>query len=593
MQKLNIIMSRAGDNIDNKDKSIINKDNKSIIEINKDNKSIINNLYPVNEDSKIVVFNENDSARNRGICTGIDKLDNLRTSNHVYHNKFRILRYSDLWIDSYSKLVSISKSKSKLKLTKGMIIEKSRKQLLELRKSVLNHSYKFGENTYITVYNNNKLVCKISKDKLVIEVLRKLLTAIYDPKFTDKSHGNRGGRSVHTALRHIKKDFGGTKWMSVGNVSNFLADKAFLKKVIEIVYKDTGESRIRDLMYKSLKSNENFEDNRLDKVYGDWYGLLRNIYLNKLDQFIEQLMLENNKGDQRPRSAEFRRCVRTKGVKTAYKLGLRPMDYMSDLFTRMVYVRYEDDIIIGFCNNIAVAKDIMSKIKEYIEIELELEYSDLYENKPIIKFKKSNINKPVIFLGYEIYMRKAVEHNGGYRDSGRGKIRFRANKRIIFRVWKERGYCLGDGTPIANTNFYDLSQSEINRIVNQNLDVLCEYYKLVEMRQQFMCHMFSILRDSIVRLYAGKYKLRSKKKVYTLGERDLSKNLKKGKPLKFRSKKDISEEKRLEGLKYSRYNLIPKGDRAPLSKDFKVTSNDVINFRKKSMRIEDKLRRIR
>lgn len=89
-------MSRAGDNIDNKDKSIINKDNKSIIEINKDNKSIINNLYPVNEDSKIVVFNENDSARNRGICTGIDKLDNLRTSNHVYHNKFRILRYSDL-----------------------------------------------------------------------------------------------------------------------------------------------------------------------------------------------------------------------------------------------------------------------------------------------------------------------------------------------------------------------------------------------------------------------------------------------------------------------------------------------------------------
>jgi len=63
--------------------------------------------------------------------------------------------------------------------------------------------------------------------------------------------------------------------------------------------------------------------------------------------------------------------------------------------------------------------------------------------------------------------------------------------------------------------------------------------------------------------------------------------------LKFRSKKEISEEKRLEGLKYSRYNLIPKGDIAPLSKDFKVTSNDVINFRKKSMRIEDKLRRIR
>lgn len=190
-------------------------------------------------------------------------------------------------------------------------------------------------------------------------------------------------------------------------------------------------------------------------------------------------------------------------------------------------------------------------------------------------------------------MKKSVKHNGGFRDYGRGMIKFRADKNLLFGVLKETGYCLGDGTPIANTNLYKLPQIEINRIVNQNLEALCEYYKLLNMRQTFMCHMFYVLRDSIARLYAGKYKLRSRKKVYTLGGRDLSQSLKKAKPMKFRSKKDISQEQRLEGLKYSRYCLVPKGEKAPLSKNFKVTSNDVINFRKRSMRIEDKLRRIR
>ena len=40
-------------------------------------------------------------------------------------------------------------------------------------------------------------------DKLVGEVVRLLLEAIYEPRFSDRSHGFRKGRGCHTALRAL------------------------------------------------------------------------------------------------------------------------------------------------------------------------------------------------------------------------------------------------------------------------------------------------------------------------------------------------------------------------------------------------------
>jgi hypothetical protein len=46
------------------------------------------------------------------------------------------------------------------------------------------------------------------RDKLVQEVMRMLLEAIFEPTFSDNSHGFRPGRSCHTALKRIKETFG-------------------------------------------------------------------------------------------------------------------------------------------------------------------------------------------------------------------------------------------------------------------------------------------------------------------------------------------------------------------------------------------------
>jgi retron-type reverse transcriptase len=59
-------------------------------------------------------------------------------------------------------------------------------------------------------------------DKLVGEVVRLLLEAIYEPQFSDSSHGFRKFRGCHTALREVKNTWTGTTWFVEGDISDCL-----------------------------------------------------------------------------------------------------------------------------------------------------------------------------------------------------------------------------------------------------------------------------------------------------------------------------------------------------------------------------------
>jgi hypothetical protein len=57
-------------------------------------------------------------------------------------------------------------------------------------------------------------------DKLVGEVVRLLLEAYYEPRFSGRSHGFRKGRGCHTALREIQSTWTGTTWFTEGDISD-------------------------------------------------------------------------------------------------------------------------------------------------------------------------------------------------------------------------------------------------------------------------------------------------------------------------------------------------------------------------------------
>jgi retron-type reverse transcriptase len=57
-------------------------------------------------------------------------------------------------------------------------------------------------------------------DKLVAEVVRLLLAAYYEPRFSDRSHGFRPGRGCHTALTEVVELWKGTHWFIEGDISD-------------------------------------------------------------------------------------------------------------------------------------------------------------------------------------------------------------------------------------------------------------------------------------------------------------------------------------------------------------------------------------
>jgi retron-type reverse transcriptase len=57
-------------------------------------------------------------------------------------------------------------------------------------------------------------------DKLVGEVVRLLLEAYYEPRFSARSHGFRPGRGCHTALDEIASTWTGTTWFIEGDIAD-------------------------------------------------------------------------------------------------------------------------------------------------------------------------------------------------------------------------------------------------------------------------------------------------------------------------------------------------------------------------------------
>ena len=59
-----------------------------------------------------------------------------------------------------------------------------------------------------------------TEDKLLQEVVKMVLEAIYEDSFEDTSHGFRPKRSCHTALKQIEKSFCGVKWYIEGDINS-------------------------------------------------------------------------------------------------------------------------------------------------------------------------------------------------------------------------------------------------------------------------------------------------------------------------------------------------------------------------------------
>ena len=166
--------------------------------------------------------------------------------------------------------------------------------------------------TYIEKKNSTKkrpLGIPTWSDKLLQEVIRLILEAYYEPQFSDHSHGFRAGRGCHTALREITDTWGGTVWFIEGDIAGCF-DNISHEVLLSILSEKLHDNRFLRLIANLLKAGY-LEDWRYNATLsgtpqgGVVSPILSNVYLDRLDQYVETVLLpaHNRDTERKPNKA--------------------------------------------------------------------------------------------------------------------------------------------------------------------------------------------------------------------------------------------------------------------------------------------------
>jgi group II intron reverse transcriptase/maturase len=325
-------------------------------------------------------------------------------------------------------------------------------------------------------------------DKLVGEVVRLLLEAYYEPRFSGSSHGFRKGRGCHTALRDIQAGWTGTTWFIEGDISDCYGSMDH-EVLMSILAEKIHDQRFLRLIRNMLKAGYLEDWEYHETLSGCPQGgvvspILSCIYLDKLDEFVEQeLIPQYTRGARRRHSTEYHRLAArlTAARKREDRAGARDLakklhtlpskDPADPGYRRLRYIRYADDHILGFAGPKAEAEEIKARLARFLRETLGLE---LNQDKTLITHARTSAAR---FLGYHI----RVQHGDMRRTRGQRS----ANGRIALRVPPDviKAQCARyrqHGKPWHRPGLQNLPDYDIVRIYGAEYRGVVNYYLLAQ-----------------------------------------------------------------------------------------------------------------
>jgi group II intron reverse transcriptase/maturase len=389
--------------------------------------------------------------------------------------------------------------------------------------------------TYIPKANGKKrkLGIPCPKDKVVQEVVRMILEAVYDSPhgayFCESSHGFRYARSCHTALQEVQRKWSGVTWLVEGDISQCFDDIDH-EILIGTLRKKIKDERFISLIKKFLKAGYLDIDRVLkNSLAGTPQGgiispILSNVYLHELDEYIEQLREEYERGEQRKPNPEYRSIVRRRirlakegkaGTKE-YKALTKEMrklpsaDPNDEGLVRLKYVRYADDWIVGIVGSHQLAEEIKEKIGQFLKSRLHLTLS---QEKTRITNAKS---EEAEFLGYRIRLGRSDKEQKVTRSTnGSGRIFPRRSTGMqvvlkapiekVIRRLTQKGFCDGQGNPTAKKGWAILDEDQIINLFSSVNRGLLQYYRPADNWAE-MRRIQYILKFSLAKTLAMKRK---------------------------------------------------------------------------------------
>ena len=462
--------------------------------------------------------------------------NSLANKEEVFTKLYRYLLRPDIYFVAYKNLYANNGA-----ATKGVNEDTadgfSEAKIDSIIKALADETYQPMpvRRTYIQKKNNRKKLRPLGiptfTDKLVQEVLRMILEAVYEPIFLDVSHGFRPKRSCHTALKQLRREFNGTRWFVEGDIKGCF-DNINHAVLVGLLSNKIKDARITKLIYKFLKAGY-LENWQYHKTYsgtpqgGIISPLLANIYLHELDKFVMKLKSEFDTpgvGQITPEyrelhneikrlshrltkvTGEEREMVLAEYKSKRQKLMTIPCTAQND--KKLKYVRYADDFLIAVKGNREDCQWIKSKLAEFIGDTLKMELS---EDKTLI----THSSKCARFLGYDVRVRRS----GKIKRGGPGHVKMRTlnggvellvplNDKIRQFVFT-KGVAIqkedGSMFPVHRKYLVGLTDLEIVSVYNAELRGICNYYGMAS--NFCKLHYFAYLMEySCLKTLASKHK---------------------------------------------------------------------------------------
>ena len=465
--------------------------------------------------------------------------EHSKDSSYKFERLYRILFNEELFYVAYQKIASNEGSTTKG--SDGRSIDgMSLARIETLIASLKDESYQPHPSRRVHIPKKNgktrPLGIPAFEDKLVQEVVRMILEAIYEGHFETTSHGFRPKRSCHTALLHIQKTFSGAKWFIEGDIKGFF-DNIDHDVLVGILRERISDDRFIRLIRKFLKAGY-VEDWTFHNTYsgmpqgGIVSPILANIYLDKLDKYVKEYIRHfdmgtkrrpgkesNDLANERKRTVRKLKKIKDGTEKAALVARLKAIeqeraafpsgDEMDGSYRRLKYIRYADDFILGVIGSKEDALRIKEDIKSFLSESLALELS---EEKTLI----THTGKSAKFLGYEI----TVTRNNHQRRDVQGRLRRTYGKRVRLNVSMAtlRDKLLEYGAmeiKLRNGKEIWKPKCRSGLIFNDDLEILdrynretvgfCNYYLIAN--NCVVLHNFRyIMEYSMYKTFAGKYR---------------------------------------------------------------------------------------
>ncbi|KAL6279799.1 hypothetical protein ACE6H2_016680 [Prunus campanulata] len=556
-------------------------------------------------------------------------IENFREPDRIATNLSSYLRRLELWVLAYQKVCA---DEMGAYMPRSAIQRAALEDLLALRNAVLDSRFRWGARLefYIKSPKDKTDYQSLSKrkikailtttqptpfqDRLVQEVLLMILEPIYESRFSRKSFAFRPGRTAHTALRVIRRSFAGYLWYIKGDLSTIL-DGTKVGLVINALIRDVRDKKVIDLLKAALvtpvittkddgvekkKKKRKYQKKRVlaeDEPKPDPYwletffgfapeeavklpswghcgilsSLLANVCLDELDRWMEgkikdfyhpsksDVIWNSPEGEAEQGNTSWPEFVPTSGP---------------DKTRKMDYIRYGGHILIGIRGPRADAATLRKQLIEFCDQKYMLKLDN--ESLPI-----EHITKGIMFLDH-VLCRRVVYPTLRYTATG-GKIisekgvgtllSVTASLKQCIKQFRKLSFLKGDRDPDPQPCFrmFHATQAHTNAQMNKFLSTMVEWYKYADNRKKIVNFCSYILRGSLAKLYAAKYKLRSRAKVYKIGSRNLSRPLKekKGQSPEYHNLLRMGLVESIDGLQYTRMSLVPETDYSPLPNNWR------------------------